>query len=313
MTPSYLGRLLLLSSAGFFLVHMVVEALIALLAPAAVRRAGIMRPERGARFLLRLRLLPAGFAAIVVVMLCVPSYLRFEPRVAEEEVGFACLAAAILGAALCVTAISRTLRALLRSSRYLRECGGLESSVEGETVWIIKQNAGLALAGILHPRLLISRAALRELSADQLAAAVRHERAHRASRDNLKRLLILLAPGIFPGMRSIENAWVKCAEWAADDQAAGGDADRSAVLAEALVRVARLQGGVGMPPLVASLVEADEDLSRRVDRLLEAPVYPSTLPGETVALCGAVLLAVALAASPTSLRVVHQLLERLLD
>ena len=98
MTPSYLGRLLLLSSAGFFLVHMVVEALIALLAPAAVRRAGIMRPERGARFLLRLRLLPAGFAAIVVVMLCVPSYLRFEPRVAEEEVGFACLAAAILGA-----------------------------------------------------------------------------------------------------------------------------------------------------------------------------------------------------------------------
>src|SRR5580698_11395864 len=107
MTPSYVMRLLLLSSAAFFLVQMVVQALIALIAPAAVRRAGTMRPQRAARFLLTLRLLPAAFAATVVAGLCVPSYLRFEPRVGEEEVGFACLTAAVLGAALCAAAIFR--------------------------------------------------------------------------------------------------------------------------------------------------------------------------------------------------------------
>ena len=87
--PSYLSRLLLLSeSAAFFLVQAVVHALIALLAPAAIRRAGTMRPRRAARFLLTLRLLPAALAASVVAGLCVPSYLRLEPRVGEEEVVF---------------------------------------------------------------------------------------------------------------------------------------------------------------------------------------------------------------------------------
>ena len=57
----------------------------------------------------------------------------------------------------------------------------------------------------------------------------------------------------------LEQAWAKSAEWAADDQATSGDADRSAALAEALVIIARLQAGVAMPRLVTSLVEADED------------------------------------------------------
>jgi beta-lactamase regulating signal transducer with metallopeptidase domain len=314
MIPSYLGRLLLLSSASFSLVQIIVGALIALIAPTAVRRAGSMRPQRAARFLLTLRLLPAAFSALVVVALCVPSYLRFEPRAGEEEVGLACFAAAIFGAVLCAAAISRTLGALIRSSRYARQRGGYESCVEGERVWIVKQSAGLALAGILNPRLLISEAAMRELSRDQLSVALRHENAHRASRDNLKRLLMLLAPSIFPGFRLLEQAWTKCAEWAADDQATAGDANRSAVLAEALIRVARLQMGTRMPPLVASLVEADEDLSRRVDRLLDAaPLRESKIPAAPIALLGLAALILSVSMNPSALRAVHTLLERLLD
>jgi len=314
MIPSYLGRLLLLSSASFFLVQLIAGALIALIAPTAVRRTGTMRPQRAAGFLLTLRLLPAAFSALVVVALCVPSYLRFEPRVAEEEVGLACLAAAIFGAVLCAAAISRTLGALIRCSFYIRQCGGRESCVNGERVWIVKQSAGLALAGILNPRLLISEAAIRELSRDQLSVALRHENAHRASRDNLKRLLMLLAPSIFPGSRLLEQAWTKCAEWSADDQATAGDANQSAILAEALIRVARLQMGTRMPPLVASLVEADEDLSRRVDRLLEAaPVREPKIPPAPIALLGLAALILYVSINPSSLRVVHTLLERLLD
>jgi beta-lactamase regulating signal transducer with metallopeptidase domain len=314
VNPSYFVRLLLLSSASFFLVQVTVGALIALIAPSAIRRVSFLRPQRAAGFLLTLRLFPAVFSALVVAALCVPSYLQFEPGVAEEEVGFICLASAISGVALCAAAILTTLHALIRSSRYARERGGYESSVEGERVWIVKQSAGLALAGILNPRLLISEAAMHELSSDQLSVALRHEYAHRASRDNLKRLLILLAPSPFPGLRLLEHAWTKSAEWAADDQATSGDANRSAILAAALIRVARMQMGTSMPPLVTSLVEADEDLSQRVDRLLDAaPMRESKIPVGPIALCGLAALILSVSMNPGSLRVVHSLLERLLD
>lgn len=314
MTPSYLIRLLLLSSAAFFLLYIFVSALAAWIAPAAIRRCGTMRPQRAARLLLTLRLLPAALSTLVVVVLCVPSYFRFEPRAAEEEVGIACAAAAILGAAICALALYRTLSALIRSFLYVRRCGGLRSSIEGETVWIVPRNAGLALAGIVYPRLLISERAIAELSGDQLAVALRHEHAHQVSRDNLKRLFILLAPPVFPGMRTLEQAWAKYAEWAADDRATEGDANRSLALAAALVRVARMQSGLRMPFLVTSLVEADEDLSMRVDRLLDPVPAEANLPRETIALYAVALLPVAaIAMTPGAQRIVHQLLEWLID
>jgi beta-lactamase regulating signal transducer with metallopeptidase domain len=314
MTPSYLIRLVLLSSASFFLVQLVVGAILAWITPQAIRRAGSMGPRRAARFLLTLRLLPSALSVTVVAALCVPSYLRFEPLVAEEEVGFACLAAAILGAALCAFSILRAVAALLRSWEFVRACDGVESRIDGETVWVVKHNAGLALAGILRPRLLISEAALRELSPDQLAVAMRHECAHRSSLDNWKRLLILLTPSIFPRLRLLDRAWAKNAEWAADEQATDGSAEQSAALAEALVRVARLQAGISMPVLVTCLVEADEDLSQRVDRLLDAPALTETsFRTGPMALAGLALLICGIAVNPASQRVVHHLLEILLD
>ncbi|HTB16257.1 MAG TPA: M56 family metallopeptidase [Bryobacteraceae bacterium] len=312
MTPSYLVRLLLLSSASFFLVQIVLEALIAFLAPGAIRRARTMRPQRAAGFLLALRLLPSALSAVVVAALCVPSYLRFEPGAAEEEVGFLCLTAGILGVAVCALAIYRSVVALVRSSRYLRSCAAFESQVAGESVWIVQRSACVALAGILNPRVLISEGALRLLSADQLRIALRHEQAHRASRDNLKRLLMLLAPSIFPNSRLLQQEWAKCAEWAADDQATQGDAVQSATLAEALVSIARLQAGVRMPALIASLVAADEDLSLRIDRLLESPVYGRHSRTGAIALAALALLIGAIALNPPALRAVHQLLEHLL-
>lgn len=310
MTPSYFVRLLLLSGAAFFIVRMVAEALAAVLAPSVLRRADNMQPRRAARVLLSLRLLPGAISAIAVA-LCVPSYLRFEPQMPAEQAGIACLAAAILGAAICVLAIFRSFSALVRSTLHLRRAGGRESSIEGESVWIVGHSAGLALAGILRPRLLISERALAGLSPEELAVALRHEQAHRTSRDNLKRLLILLAPSPFPAMRTLEEAWARDAEWAADDRATAGDAGRSASLASALVRVARLQLAVGMPPLVTPLVAQGEDLSLRVDRLLSPSGARES--GSRLAAIALALAAVLIASLAMNLRVVHLLLESLLD
>jgi Zn-dependent protease with chaperone function len=311
MTPSYISRLLLLAAGSFFLVWMAAAALVSWIAPVAIRRAGFMRPRRAARLLLALRLLPATLAAAIVALLCVPSYLRFEPHIPTEEAGFACLAAAILGVAICAFALYKASSALVLSSLFLRRCKGRESQVAGEKAWIVADGPGLALAGIVHPRLLISERALQDLSADQLALALRHEHAHRASRDNLKRLLIQLAPAVFPGLRTLEEAWVRFAEWAADDQATERDPERSATLAAALVCVARLQSGIALPSLVTSLVAADENLAHRVDRLLDTPVlrepnrrFEAIAFGSTAILIGLLAL---------NLRIVHILLESLLD
>ena len=51
-------------------------------------------------------------------------------------------------------------------------------------------DAVMAVAGVVHPKLVVSQTVLDALSDDQREAAFRHEAAHRASRDNLKRLLL---------------------------------------------------------------------------------------------------------------------------
>jgi beta-lactamase regulating signal transducer with metallopeptidase domain len=311
MTPSYFSRLLLLSSGSFFLVFMLLAGIASWIAPAAVRRAATMRPQRAARWLLTLRLLPASVSAMAVALLCVPSYLRFEPHIPREEAGVVCLAAALLGVSILGLALYRALSALIRCAAYLGRCDSRESQLDGERVWIVADGAGLALAGILHPRLLISERAAAELSSEQLGVALRHERAHRASRDNLKRLLIQLAPAIFPRLRTLELAWAQCAEWAADDRATEGDPDRSTALAAALLQVARLQSGLPMPALVTSLVAADEDLTQRVNRILDTPAIAE--PNRRFELFAFSSAAVLIAILAMNLPMVHLLLESLLD
>src|SRR5581483_4241131 len=137
-----------------------------------------------------------------------------------------CLAAALLGAAMWGRGMARAAGAALRSSRYLRSC---ERAIESDTPLLM-------LGGVLRPRLFVSRGVRRALTADELAVALRHEQAHGEARDNLKRLLMLLAPDSFVGRR-LEQGWRRLAEWAADDRAVEGSRRRSLALASALVRV----------------------------------------------------------------------------
>jgi Zn-dependent protease with chaperone function len=326
MILPYSLRLLCLCLASFFLLHAALGLATWLVAPAAIKLAERMRARPAARFLFCLRVLPALLAAIVVLGVGVPSYMWLEPQATEESVGLACCAAALLGGAIWCVSIGRVLHAAVRSSRYASQCKriGREMARESASVptsLLAVDAPVIALAGVFRPRVLVSRSVVGMLSPAQLDAALRHENAHRISRDNLKRFVFLLAPGIFPLTRSLgalERAWARLSEWAADDEATRGDARLSLLLAAALVRVARM-GAAPQPSLsLTPLIAGDRDLSTRVDRLLRGKAAePAPVWGRSAILSGVAVAVTVLLAGATQwatiLRAAHEVLERLLS
>ena len=324
MILPYFLRLFCLCLTSFLLIHSAMGLAVWLAAPSAIRKAEAMRPRVAARFLLFLRALPALLAAFVVLVLGVPSYMWLEPKATQETVSVACCVAALIGTSVWCLSIARAARAALRSGRYARQCQLVGREIFSESrssaVTLLEVEAPVvALAGVLRPRILISRSVLRVLTPDQLDAALRHENAHRTSCDNLKRFLILLAPEIFPlscGMAALECAWARFSEWAADDEATGGDERESLFLAAALINVARL-GTAPQPSLaIAPLIAGDLGLSTRVDRLLQGNAQSTASLWQRTGIlgCALTLLAVALASAmewPAILRTAHLLLERL--
>jgi Zn-dependent protease with chaperone function len=326
MILPYLARLVCLCLAAFFLVHVALGLAVSLLSPWAIRIAGRLAPVYGARLLLGLRLFPAAFAIFVVAGLCTPSYLYLEPQGAPEEMGVACMVAAMAGLAAWSFSVTRASRAIVRSARHIRECRerGREVRLPGErpTAWVIESNAPcVMLTGMFRPRIVVSRAVLAALSAEQLSAVIRHERAHGIHRDNLNRLLLLLAPGVLPwasGYRTLEQAWAKLSEWAADDRAVAGQTRRSLSLAAALVRVARLGSAAPAPALATSLMADGADLSERVDRLLNPSLRaapsrdrePILIASASLLLTGALI---AMVAHPVTLHSAHECLEFLIQ
>jgi Zn-dependent protease with chaperone function len=304
MNIPYFARLLCLCSAAFFLLHLALVAAVSAFSAPCLRRAKRLRAHAGARLLFAVRMLPATAATLIAAGLCAPSYLRFEPRTLEpERIGLACLAAAAAGFWVCVAGAIRGIRASARSARYVREC---EAALESN-------HPVLLLAGVLRPRLVISRGVREALTADQFAAALQHEQAHGAARDNLKRLLIALAPDPLPfarGLGRIERGWARLAEWAADDRAVSGNRRQSLALAEALVRIARLGGSAPAAGVATPLLGDPADLAARVDRLLQEPgTPPARGPLWPTVVLAASGLAIAL--HPGTLATVHEALEAL--
>ena len=295
--------------------------MVVLCGPVAVRAARRMRPQVAGRILLILRLLPATLALLIVAGVCVPSFLWLEPEAGVEEVGVACLAAAIMGAALWTISTVRGVRAALRSARHAESCEqlGRLSFLPGSSrpVRILDvETPMLALVGLFRSRVVITPPVMSALTRGQLNAALRHEDAHRASRDNLKRLLMVLAPGLLPGFRGfgrLEQGWARFTEWAADDAAVAGNPRLSVALAAALVRIARM-GGVPAPaPLTASFLGDSREISARVDRLLRpaqvAPAASRYYAGVVAALCAG---CAALLLNASTFESAHRIIEKLI-
>ena len=326
MNAAYLFRLVCLSLASFFLVNGIAGAAARLFSGTAIRIAGKIRSRAAARFLFILRMLPSVLGLTVVLGLCVPSYLWLEPQIGSERVGWACLLLAGLAGIACSRSLVRTARAIGASARIRSEWrqAGNDALLTEESRTLADENALvvpkkeplLALSGAFRPRMVISRSVLTGLSKEQLDVAVRHEIAHRDSRDNLKRLFLVLSPEFFPlgkGFAPLETAWARFSEWAADDEAVQGDSHRALSLAAALLRVARMGACPRLSILHTCLLPADDDLSARVDRLLfeplsnEGALHPRSraiVRGMWFAACVLILISL-----PETLVPVHRLLE----
>ncbi len=319
MTASYWWRLAWLALACFFAIHLAASAAVALVSRRAVRMAERFKPRSAARALFLLRLFPLTISILAVIAICIPSYLWLEPASAQEQVGWMCAAAAALAFLLWLDSAGRFLYTTARSYRFIlrwrREGRPERLGDAAAKAWVIHSDVPfLALAGILRPRLITSRGLLTTLSSGQLTAALRHEEAHRTSRDNLKRLIMHCAPGALPLVspsRRIEQAWAKFAERAADDRAVSGDPARALLLAEALVRVARMAGP--QSALVAPLLADCSELHARVNRLLHPASSPPAANRRLHVFASAVLAVLAVVAlQPLTLRLAHRLLESLI-
>lgn len=315
MISNYWPRLAWLALASFFLLHLLFASAVALAAPVAVRFAARLQPGSGARLILALRLLPFAVSLAIVSAVCVPSYFYYEPEAAGEQIGPSCIAAALLTLLLLLNSVVTALRATAESFQHLRRWRreGCARPIAGCRALVIESNVPfLALAGIFRPTLIATRGLLSTLPPAGLDAAIRHEQAHQSSRDNLKRLVMHCAPGLFPfssGFSALEQAWAKLAEHAADDRSILGKPERALHLADALVRVAR--GGYRHQPsaLTTHLLPEGTDLRRRVQRLLgpEPPAAAVSFAHWPLSLAAG-CLALAALQSPI-LRLAHELLE----
>jgi hypothetical protein len=323
--PYYL-RLLCLCFATFFVVHALIWLLVRSLAGAAVKLAEDMRPRLASQLLFALRMAPSALTLFIVAGFCIPSYIWLEPDISGERVGTACLLAALLGVTVWALSLLKGGASFARTARYLSVCrnNGVESTFGQDSSRLLVLNDDIplmAVAGVVHPCLVVSQSFIDALSDEQKEAAFRHESAHRISQDNLKKFLFVLAPDILPfvtGLSEVELGWAKFTEWAADDQAVDGDPQRALSLASALVKVAKM--GVHPAPsyLLSTLVDDDRDLATRVDRLLREPAYAAKPLAPVVAFArNAALVVAGLAATaflwPDSLGGIHRLLEHLVQ
>lgn len=323
MSFAALGLTLLL--AVHLLVSTVLSLLVGLALPWVAPRAGGTPPRRAAT-LLYLSLLPSLGGLVAALGLALPAWIVHEPRGSAETAGPVLVALAAAGAALVLARAGAALLDLWRTSRLERQWSSAGRPLAGLSLPATRfahEFPVAAIIGLRRGRLFLADGLLRALSPEEIDSVVAHEAAHRAARDNLKRLLLRASPDLLalsgPGLR-LRQGFEEAAEAEADDRACARVSPL--VLARALLKVAAL-----VPPgrgLDAALVafHRDGSLSARVRSLVAAhertfasaaspdQAHRPVKRGLGAALTVAVLSALVVAGS-LSLPLVHGLLESL--
>jgi len=324
MLFALLGAALVLAS--YFLAGALLSAAVAAAAPSVIAATSELRPSPRGAILLGLRMLPPAVGFAVALGLVAPSYLAFEPFGTGEGVGLPLTLLAVGGAFVLLHGVARAARALAATAtlarRWSRHGGTVSLSSSPVQAFRVEQESPVfAVVGVRQPRLFVSNRVLDALTPDEVEAAVAHERAHLAARDNLKRLLMCAAPDLLafsPAARALESEWSRASEALADERASAGRGDTALALAAGLLKVARLTASAP-PRLPISALHDGGDVEARVRRLVRAAGAEGSRSGRRgttpaigratawiAALAGvATLGAVAVAALPA----VHSLME----
>jgi hypothetical protein len=267
--------------------------------------------------LLFLRLAPVLTAAVIVCVLIVPAFVRFEPRGRTESAGPPILILAVVGAAIVGASLLRAFGAIQATRVLTREWLAAARPLVLPDLrlpaYVVDVPYPLVAAtGIVRQRLFVSSDVFNACTDAELTAILAHEAGHVRMADNLRRLIIracpdALAPG--RGERALERAWSAAAEDAADRFALGrGTADVD--LASALVTVARIGSARPIGALASTFLE--DEVERRVLRVLGRSRQPR--PPAWIRLlrpAGLVLLVIVIsfAFAPGSLARIHQAVE----
>jgi peptidase M48-like protein len=273
---AYVAHAFTLSLTWFIVANAVSSVAVAMLGSRLVAPRSM---RRSARAWFAWRMAPAAMSFVFVAAVFVPSYWQFEPRDSVE--GFdvtstVCAAAAVLMMAIGVLRGARAwCDAERRTRAWVKTAAPLEVECSRLPAFVVQTPAPLmALAGIVRPRVFVSARLLTALTADELSATIAHEASHWRAADNLKRLMMRMAPDFLHATaiaRRVECEWAAAAERSADDFGAGADPATRCALASALVKVARLMPQVASPLEPISTLVGGGELASRVQRLLDEP------------------------------------------
>lgn len=302
-------RLAVIALSAFSLASLIGSGLV----PWLARRAADDAPARATTRLLGVRLVPLA-ASIALMVLAALSFVRFEPRTPWETTGMTLQILAVLAVALPLGSLMRLVRLLGATRRTERDwmatAERLDLDIDIPAFAVSTSFPIVAVVGVLRPRLVIARTVIEHCSPDQLRAILAHERSHLRRRDNARLTLLATMPDVLawlPGSTRLAEAWQTAAEDAADDEADSVGPTGRLLLAEALIRVARL-APPGLVEVPVSALYRGENLDRRIRRLLAPAVRPAARRAWTwqrVLLLGGVVCCSALLA----LHAVHALVE----
>jgi beta-lactamase regulating signal transducer with metallopeptidase domain len=275
----YALRALAVSLSVFVLVQALVSIVLCSGWPLVRRMTRYARKPALANLLFGMQIAPVACATVVVGCFTLPSFLRFEPRAANEGLGIVAVGLAVVAIAILLAGTSRALRSSRRSARAAAEWARLARPADHQTgipAFQPQTDGLLAVTGLARQTLFISRDVAGALTAEELQRAIAHEMAHVRRRDNLAKLAVTFCR--VPGMRNLERAWLQAVEMTADQRSVKNKAE-ALELASALVKVSRLR--VQQLPELATGFAAGSagSLSVRVEHLL---AWEETLePGQS--------------------------------
>jgi Zn-dependent protease with chaperone function len=266
--------------AGFFAAHGLLAAVAAGGRSWLDRNSAALRPSVRARLWFALIVTPALGGTIFSASLLI-SYLLFEPRHTNENIGWLLALGAVLGAGAWVRAGWKLISVRLATRSLIAnwEANAVSIAMPGWERRAYRLDHAfplIAVVGVRQPRLFVAGQVLEQLEPDELAVAVAHEYGHLTAHDNFKRIVADVCGGLawwVPGGDALRRLWIDASELAADEFAVAGSLARPVNLASALVKLARMAPAGTRPamPAGAFLIESAGDiLSQRVGWLLNS-------------------------------------------